>query len=231
MSNKIIFTILFLFIVFSFANVVFADAAQEIIDRANANRAKVDIACGNYKYPWCEIKELGGSEGLIGKFYTYALAVVGVAALGAIIYGGILHTVSSGNASQQTEARAWIWGAVMGVMLLLGAYLLLNTVNPELVKLTDPSGLIEKKKIKEETGSNCSVNSDCDQSAGFFCASTGEKNSGGFQIYKCKKTINTTTNKTICSGNSSYYNKSIECDLNTQKCFTEADGRPFCTPK
>src|SRR3990167_659695 len=135
MSNKIIFTILFLFFILSF-NFVLA--------------ASGNITCDNYKYPWCEIKELGGSEGLIGKFYTYALAVVGVAALGAIIYGGILHTVSSGNASQQTEARAWIWGAVMGVMLLLGAYLLLNTLNPELVKLKDPGGLIDKIEIEKE---------------------------------------------------------------------------------
>jgi len=130
MFNKIIFIILFLFFVSGFNFVL---AAQY-----------------DFKYPWSDAKQLGGSEGLIGKFYTFALAAVGVAALGAIIYGGILHTVSAGSASQQTEARAWIWGAVMGVMLLLGAYLLLNTINPELVKLTGPD-IKPTGKIKKET--------------------------------------------------------------------------------
>lgn len=140
MIKKIIF-IFVLFIVLGF-NFVLADSA--------------DIACKNYNYPWCGDKPKGIAD-LVGKFYGYALAAVGVAALGAIIYGGILHTVSAGNASQQSEARAWIWGAVTGVALLLGAYLLLNTINPELVKLKEPGITpvkIEKIKGGATTGND-----------------------------------------------------------------------------
>ena len=95
---------------------------------------KQDVACTEYKYPWC-----GGEKtdiaGLIKKFYNYALAAVGVAALGAIIFGGIKYTVSAGNPSGQADAISWITGAVWGLVLLLGANLLLRTINPKLTKL------------------------------------------------------------------------------------------------
>ncbi|KKR89268.1 MAG: hypothetical protein UU85_C0004G0109 [Candidatus Wolfebacteria bacterium GW2011_GWA2_42_10] len=93
-------------------------------------------------YPWGEGEQPIG--GLVSKFYIYALAIVGVVALGAIIYGGILYTVSSGSPSQQQEAKNWITGAIWGVVLLAGAVLLLRTINPELVKLTEPGDLIDK---------------------------------------------------------------------------------------
>lgn len=103
-------------------------------------------------YPWCGTKELGSSEGLVAKFYIYALAAVGVAALGAIIYGGILYTVSAGNTSKQREAKEWITGAIWGIVLLLGAALLLGTINPELVKLEEPS--IPPVKFEPQQGAS-----------------------------------------------------------------------------
>ena len=162
-SKIFLLSFIVIIFIFSFANVVFGDS--------------VDIACSKYDYPWCKDKPTGIAD-LVGKFYGYALAAVGVAALGAIIYGGILHTVSAGSASQQTEARAWIWGAVTGVALLLGAYLLLNTINPELVKLKEPGELIKKVKIEKGAGSNmgyglegaeCFSSKDCASALGLKC--------------------------------------------------------------
>ena len=152
-SKIFLLSFIVIIFIFSFANVVFGDS--------------VDIACSKYDYPWCKDKPTGIAD-LVGKFYGYALAAVGVAALGAIIYGGILHTVSAGSASQQTEARAWIWGAVTGVALLLGAYLLLNTINPELVKLKEPG--ITKYEVEREKsyiGKLCSGDANCD--LGYKC--------------------------------------------------------------
>ncbi|MEK9154466.1 MAG: hypothetical protein AAB596_00095 [Patescibacteria group bacterium] len=98
----------------------------------------VDFTCSEYNYPWCGTETLGGSSGLVSKLYNYSLALVGVTALGAIIYGGILYTVSSGNASKQSEAVSWITGAVWGIVLLIGASLLLRTINPEILQLREP---------------------------------------------------------------------------------------------
>lgn len=56
-------------------------------------------------------------------------------ALGVLIFGGILYTISAGNASRQDDAKSWLLGAVMGIFILFGSYLILNTINPELTKL------------------------------------------------------------------------------------------------
>lgn len=71
--------------------------------------------------------------------YWGSLAVGGVLAFGLIVWGGLLYITSAGNPSQQSNARAWIGSAVLGLLLLLGAYIILNTINPELVALKFPT--------------------------------------------------------------------------------------------
>src|SRR3972149_9903350 len=73
----------------------------------------------------------------IAHFYQWALGIGGLVALGIIVFGGILYTVSAGNASKQDDAKQWITGALIGLLLLFGSYLILNTINPELTKLKD----------------------------------------------------------------------------------------------
>ena len=75
----------------------------------------------------------------IKNFYSYALFLSGLLAFGAIVYGGIKYAISRGNPSGETEAKAWIWSALLGMLLLAGAYLILFTVNPNLVNLALPS--------------------------------------------------------------------------------------------
>jgi hypothetical protein len=80
-----------------------------------------------------------GPAGWIKGFYNFALIFAGILAFGAIVYGGIKYATSAGNASQQSEGRSWIWSALIGLLLLAGAYLILNTINPNLVKLQNPT--------------------------------------------------------------------------------------------
>ena len=115
---------------------------------------QADISC-KYGYPWCG-REKTDIAGLVKNFYNYALAAVGVAALGAIIFGGVKYTVSAGNPSSQTDAIFWITGAVWGLVLLLGANLLLRTINPKLIdmKLTHLESVkvdLYESKYKENT--------------------------------------------------------------------------------
>ena len=70
---------------------------------------------------------------LIGQFYNFALMAAGGLAMGAIVYGAILYTISSGNPSKQSDAKSWITQALLGLALLLGAYLILNTINSGIV--------------------------------------------------------------------------------------------------
>ena len=72
---------------------------------------------------------------LIGNFYQWALGIGGLIALGIIIFGGILYTISPGNSSRQGNAKMWIGSAIVGLVLLFGSYAILYTINPDLTKL------------------------------------------------------------------------------------------------
>lgn len=76
-----------------------------------------------------------GPAGWVVSFYNFALIISGILAFGAVVYGGILYATSAGNASKQAEGRSWIMSALIGILLLAAAYLILKTINPNLVNL------------------------------------------------------------------------------------------------
>jgi len=71
--------------------------------------------------------------GSANNILNWAIGIGGVIALGVIVYGGILYTASAGNSSVKGEAKEWIKAAVYGLLLLIGAYLILNTINPTIL--------------------------------------------------------------------------------------------------
>ncbi len=75
----------------------------------------------------------------VANFYNYALSISGILAFGVIVYGGIKYMVSAGNPSGQGDAKEWIKSAIMGLLLLAGAYMVLNIINPGLVNMGLPS--------------------------------------------------------------------------------------------
>lgn len=84
----------------------------------------------------------GGTPGpadYIANFYQFALLIGGVLALAVVVYGGILYMTSIGNPSGMDEAKKWLEAALFGILLLAGAYLILNIINPQLVNLTLPA--------------------------------------------------------------------------------------------
>ncbi len=72
---------------------------------------------------------------LIINIYEYALGIVGVVALGALIYGAVLKIVSSGVPSLNMEGNNYIIGALSGLALLIGGALILNTIDPNLLNV------------------------------------------------------------------------------------------------
>ena len=80
-----------------------------------------------------------GPCGWIVNFYNFALLVAGVLAFGAIVFGGFKYATSAGNPSRQSEGRSWIWSALLGILLLAGAYVILQTINPNLTKCSLPN--------------------------------------------------------------------------------------------
>jgi hypothetical protein len=79
-----------------------------------------------------------GPGGFVNDFYRFSLMLGGILAFGAIVYGGIRYIFAAGNPSGQSDGKEWIKGALWGLALLGGAYLILNVINPNLTKLSLP---------------------------------------------------------------------------------------------
>jgi hypothetical protein len=75
----------------------------------------------------------------VDNFYTTALAVGAIVALGVLVYGGLRYAASAGSPAGQKEARAWILGAILGLFILFASFIILQTINPQLTELEDPT--------------------------------------------------------------------------------------------
>jgi ABC-type Na+ efflux pump permease subunit len=115
--------------------------------------------------------------------YLFALAAVGVTALGVLVYGGFQYMASDLVTSKE-EAKKWIWGALSGLVLALAAYLILNTINPDLVKIKEPElpeiklpeAQTKEFKSKEETAKTIRYNFDAKAEAYNTMRSNRQKN-------------------------------------------------------
>lgn len=80
---------------------------------------------------------------LIGYIYNLAFWIVGIAVFVNILWGGfIVFFGSAGSSSKFAEGRTKITNAILGLILLVAAYMILNTINPDLVKNTFDFGTL-----------------------------------------------------------------------------------------
>lgn len=70
---------------------------------------------------------------LILSLYYFAFAIIGAATLVAMIYGGILYMTAGDNSSRAAEGRKWLGNAVTGLAVALVSWIILYTINPDLV--------------------------------------------------------------------------------------------------
>lgn len=101
------------------------------IDIPGLNLIAKDVDCslvdGNYI---CRIPWLGQ---YITAIYKYGLSVVSILAAIVLMAGGVMWLISRGDASRVTQAKEMIIGSVTGLIILVGSYVLLVQINPELV--------------------------------------------------------------------------------------------------
>lgn len=68
------------------------------------------------------------------SIYRFGLWAIGVSAMFMIMLGGYMYLTSAGNNSQTGKAKEVITDAIAGLVLALVSYVLLWTINPDLVK-------------------------------------------------------------------------------------------------
>ena len=101
----------------------------------------------------------GAPGAMINGFYQFAIFIGGLLAFAVIVYAGVKYMASAGNPSGQSDAKEWIWSALLGLLLLAGAYMVLDVINPNLTTLSLPSlapAQITPAAPVSSPGANCS---------------------------------------------------------------------------
>jgi len=88
--------------------------------------------------------------GWVQSFYMFSMVGGVFLAVGVIVWAGLRYTLAAGNPSTQSDARDQILQALLGLVLLFGAYLILFTINPDLTKLTPPT--LQSVSVQAPTG-------------------------------------------------------------------------------
>jgi hypothetical protein len=87
--------------------------------------------------------EVSGTNNVISRYiaavYNYGIAIVGIIAAVVLIWGGTLWLTAGGNASRVGEAQEWIKAALVGLILALLSFTILQTISPSLVNLSLPT--------------------------------------------------------------------------------------------
>ncbi|MDP2665016.1 MAG: hypothetical protein Q8O97_03715 [bacterium] len=90
----------------------------------------------NLKYPTFGGFDITASTGILGIIaWAYALIVgiSGFAAFVMIVWGGVEWLSSAGNPSSMNSAKDKIKSALLGLLLVLASFLIIQIINPDLV--------------------------------------------------------------------------------------------------
>ncbi len=79
--------------------------------------------------------EVRGLPNFIKYMFNFGIAIAGLVAFISFVYGGVMYVASAGNPGKLTDALGQIRASLLGLGLLLGSWLLLTTINPQLVIL------------------------------------------------------------------------------------------------
>ncbi len=78
-------------------------------------------------------------------FYNYGLAIAGILATIVLMGGGIVWLMSGGDSGKIGQAKELITGSIIGLVILVVAWVILNTINPNLVNLKSLETIVIKR--------------------------------------------------------------------------------------
>jgi hypothetical protein len=90
------------------------------------------------------LEQIPGTDGFINArnfpaymqaLYKFVIGGVAIAGLLMLVIGGFFYMTAAGNNSQLTKAKSIITDALIGIIVALFAWLLLFTINPDLVSI------------------------------------------------------------------------------------------------
>ncbi|MBI2464140.1 PKD domain-containing protein [Candidatus Peregrinibacteria bacterium] len=123
------------------------DRWQEDIDNALGNSDETSFTdfSGDFKAPPTDIYSASltsetSVRGFILRLTNFILSFLGIAAVIAIIYGGILYVTSGGEEDSTTKGKKTITYALMGIVIVLISFALVNTLISGVSTGVEPGG-------------------------------------------------------------------------------------------
>lgn len=74
-------------------------------------------------------------EAFVVYIIQWAFRLAGILAFAMIVYAGFQYLTAGGNTAQQKEAKERIVSAIIGIVLLFAFYIILNTINPDILNI------------------------------------------------------------------------------------------------
>ncbi len=73
-------------------------------------------------------------SGYLETVFAFGVSLAGIMAVTMIVIGGIQYVTAYGNPGMIGSAKERITQALLGLLLVVGAWLILYTINPDLIK-------------------------------------------------------------------------------------------------
>jgi len=147
----------------------------------------------------------------IQAFYDYGMAAAGILAAIVLMAGGVLWLTSGGDSGKVGQAKELIIGSVVGTIILFSAWIILNTVNPELLKFKS----IETMALSTAyLGENC-----CEIGNQAIMTSNKECTAQNGKYYADNDMSNFIAYNGSCEEFKIYCNLRVDCDNNIQWCY------------
>ena len=141
---------------------------------------------------------------MIKAFYDYGLAIGGILAAIVLMAGGLIWLTSAGSSDKITQAKGLIIGSITGLGLLFGAWIILNTINPNLIDLS----IADVRIIDKSTFGCCQYTNKAEMETTINCKKRGGnlmESQDPNRFYQ----LNYTSNKCVQSGCCIHKNGSI----------------------
>jgi hypothetical protein len=108
------------------------------------------------------------------QIIMFGFAIIGILALFMLVIGAFQYLMAAGNVGKADSARETIGSAIFGLLLGLCAWIILEKINPDLVKLELPSGFScsESTSSPNSNSNNNSSSSDTPSPNAGKCVST-----------------------------------------------------------
>lgn len=85
------------------------------------------------------ITAVSGPAFHILALYNFAITISGILAFTIIVIAGFIWVTSAGSPEKINRAKEMVFNAILGLLLLIGSFVLLKTIDPDLGFLVEPT--------------------------------------------------------------------------------------------